>query len=67
MRKEFTRKAFVAFSIRGYSSVVEHSTADREVPSSNLGAPLPEHFAGMEKISLRRKKIKVGREKIHEP
>ena len=22
-----------------YSSVVEHSTADREVPSSNLGAP----------------------------
>ncbi len=24
---------------RGYSSVVEHSTADREVPSSNLGAP----------------------------
>ena len=23
----------------GYSSVVEHSTADREVPSSNLGAP----------------------------
>ncbi len=24
----------------GYSSVVEHSTADRNVPSSNLGAPL---------------------------
>ena len=23
----------------GYSSVVEHSTADREIPSSNLGAP----------------------------
>ncbi len=24
---------------RGYSSVVEHSTADREVPGSNPGAP----------------------------
>ena len=24
---------------RGYSSVVEHSTADRRAPSSNLGAP----------------------------
>ena len=24
--------------------MVEHSTADREVPSSNLGAPLIEHF-----------------------
>ena len=24
----------------GYSSVVEHLTADQEVPSSNLGAPL---------------------------
>ena len=23
----------------GYSSVVEHSTADREVPGSNQGAP----------------------------
>ena len=23
----------------GYSSVVEHSTADREVPGSNPGAP----------------------------
>ena len=27
-------------SHRGYSSVVEHLTADQEVPSSNLGAPL---------------------------
>ena len=26
-------------SRRGYSSVVEHSTADREVPGSNPGAP----------------------------
>ena len=25
---------------RGYSSVVEHLTADQEVPSSNLGVPL---------------------------
>ena len=28
------------FHVRGYSSVVEHSTADREVPGSNPGAPL---------------------------
>lgn len=28
-----------ARTTRGYSSVVEHSTADRRVPSSNLGAP----------------------------
>ena len=27
---------------RGYSSVVEHSTADREVPGSNPGVPY--HF-----------------------
>ena len=26
--------------MRGYSSVVEHSTADREVPGSNPGCPL---------------------------
>ena len=26
---------------RGYSSVVEHLTADQEVPSSTLGAPCP--------------------------
>ena len=26
--------------MRGYSSVVEHSTADREVPGSNPGVPL---------------------------
>jgi hypothetical protein len=29
---------------RGYSSVVEHSTADREVPGSNPGAPLIFNF-----------------------
>ena len=34
--------------------MVEHSTADREVPSSNLGAPLPEHFAGMEKFEKKK-------------
>ena len=28
----------------GYSSVVEHSTADREVPGSNPGAPSPFFF-----------------------
>ena len=28
------------FNVRGYSSVVEHSTADREVPGSIPGAPL---------------------------
>ena len=27
-------------SVMGHSSVVEHLTADQEVPSSNLGAPL---------------------------
>ena len=27
------------FVVRGYSSVVEHSTADREVPGSNPGVP----------------------------
>ena len=27
------------FIVRGYSSVVEHSTADREVPGSNPGVP----------------------------
>ena len=30
---------FELYLIWGCSSVVEHSTADREVPSSNLGAP----------------------------
>ena len=30
---------------RGYSSVVEHSTADREVPGSNPGVPLPFYFS----------------------
>ena len=29
-----------AIANRGYSSVVEHLTADQEVPSSTLGAPL---------------------------
>ena len=29
----------IAFFRRGYSSVVEHSTADREVPGSNPGVP----------------------------
>ena len=28
-----------SFRARGHSSVVEHSTADREVPGSNPGAP----------------------------
>ncbi|VDO36181.1 unnamed protein product [Onchocerca flexuosa] len=30
-----------SFINRGYSSVAEHSTADREVPGSNPGAPFP--------------------------
>ena len=30
---------FSIWSTWGYSSVVEHSTADREVPGSNPGAP----------------------------
>jgi hypothetical protein len=30
-----------SISLRGCSSVVEHSTADREVPGSNPGVPLP--------------------------
>ncbi len=39
-----TSKKIILFDIgnngiRGYSSVVEHSTADREVPGSNPGAP----------------------------
>ena len=34
----FTRKTRFC-CMWGYSSVVEHLTADQEVPSSNLGAP----------------------------
>jgi hypothetical protein len=30
---------FDTAATRGYSSVVEHSTADREVPGSNPGVP----------------------------
>ena len=33
------RISVVKKAIRGYSSVVEHSTADREVPGSNPGVP----------------------------
>ena len=40
---------FENYFIWGCSSVVEHSTADREVPGSNPGAPLG---YGMEKIFL---------------
>ena len=32
--------SFPKLTIRGYSSAVEHSTADREVLGSNPGAPL---------------------------
>ena len=32
-------KSNSTFFARGYSSVVEHSTADREVPGSNPGVP----------------------------
>jgi hypothetical protein len=35
---KFETKSFT-IHLRGYSSVVEHSTADREVPGSNPGAP----------------------------
>ena len=35
---------------RGYSSVVEHSTADREVPGSNPGAPFKHLFLSSPKI-----------------
>ena len=31
--------AHLMVQARGYSSVVEHSTADREVPGSNPGVP----------------------------
>ena len=34
-----TTGSIVFLITRGYSSVVEHSTADREVPGSNPGAP----------------------------
>ena len=34
----------------GYSSVVEHSTADREVPGSNPGVPF--HFLHMQVIII---------------
>ncbi len=34
-----TRDSGRGYCVRGYSSVVEHSTADREVPGSNPGAP----------------------------
>ena len=33
------RISVVKKATRGYSSVVEHSTADREVPGSNPGVP----------------------------
>ena len=36
----------------GYSSVVEHSTADREVPGSNPGAPSPFYFFPTSKMLL---------------
>ena len=43
LRKKKTQPINNSISInvvtRGYSSVVEHSTADREVPGSNPGAP----------------------------
>ena len=38
------------FTTWGYSSVVEHSTADREVPGSNPGVPYLNYYY---KISLR--------------
>ena len=48
-------KGYISASIMqnnnwGYSSVVEHSTADREVPGSNPGVPF--HFLHMQVIIL---------------
>ncbi|KAK2829566.1 hypothetical protein Q7C36_017556 [Tachysurus vachellii] len=38
--------------VRGYSSVVEHLTADQEVPGSNPGAPSTrEHFDYLQKTN----------------
>ena len=34
-----TAYRFTSIDKRGYSSVVEHSTADREVPGLNPGVP----------------------------
>ena len=50
----YTNKINTDFNLNyltwGYSSVVEHSTADREVPGSNPGAP----FKFLIKISFNR-------------
>ena len=43
IKKQFTENFMIS---RGYSSVVEHSTADREVPGSNPGAPYQLFFVG---------------------
>ena len=48
-------KGYISASIMqnnnwGYSSVVEHSTADREVPGSNPGVPF--HFLHMQVIII---------------
>ena len=44
MKYDVTHKSEISIyvqlvTIRGYSSVVEHLTADQEVPGSNPGAP----------------------------
>ena len=44
MKNDVTHKSGISIyrtlvPIRGYSSVVEHLTADQEVPGSNPGAP----------------------------
>ena len=39
IRAKFQYLCLQCHGARGYSSVVEHSTADREVPGSNPGVP----------------------------
>ena len=46
---------FFGGSMREYSSVVEHLTADQEVPGSNPGAPLPLLFLGSALKNVKKK------------
>ncbi len=49
---------FVFIDVGGYSSVVEHSTADREVPGSIPGAPSSFFFPNLKKFIKKKSIIK---------
>ena len=46
---------------RGYSSAVEHLTADQEVPSSTLGAPFGQMLAKAGRVCFNRLYLKCRR------